>query len=55
MGFQFVVDHRVDLFLQESGLLIVESAIFLELAAKSIFCHFEVVLHDHKRIMQDVF
>jgi len=55
MRLQFVVDHCMDLLLQETCLLVVESALFLELGAECVFCHFEVVLHHHEWILEDVF
>ena len=55
MRSKFIVDHLVDLILQEGSLLFVQDTLLFELASQGIFGDFEVVLHHHKRIMEDVF
>jgi hypothetical protein len=54
MRLQLIVDHLMDLLLQEGGLLVVEGALLLELSAQGVLRDLEVVLHHHERVLQDI-
>lgn len=52
---KLIVNHLMDLILQEGRLFLVQGALFFELASQCVLGDLEVVLHHHKRIMEDVF
>ena len=54
MGFEFIVDHLMDLFLQECGLLFVECRLFVERVAEGVLGHLEVVFDHYKWILQSI-
>ena len=55
VGFEFVVDHLMDLLLQEPALFIEEDWLFIELVAEGVFGDFEVVFDDNEGILEGFF
>lgn len=54
VGAQFVVDHLVDLVLQEDSLLLVKCGFLVELGAEGVPRHLEVVLDHHEGVLQPI-
>jgi hypothetical protein len=52
---EFVVDHLVDLVLEEVGLLFVEDGLLVEGLPEGVFGHLEVLLDHRKRVLESVF
>lgn len=55
MGFEFIVDHLVDLVLQKGGLLLIKRRIFLEGRPESFLGDLEIIFDDNEGILQYIF
>lgn len=54
MRSKFIINHLMDLILQESRLFFIQGTLFFELAFQCILCDLEVVFHHHEGIMKNV-
>ena len=55
VGLELVVDHFVDLLLEEVALFFEEKGLFVELRPESVLGHFEVVFDHQKRVLEPIF